>query len=1049
MNCAQLQAIAPRFKTFGLFLPALLLLLLLLLLTITPAALAQTQITSGVIQGTIMDEQGAVVPGASVEVKNLETNLVKTLSTDAGGRFVFLQLPPGRYTLSVSKAGFATLVQESFPLTVGQALDLDLKMQVSQVEERVTVSVIPTIDTLKTEASTTLNSTTVEQTPILGRKFEDLLTLTPGVSIVQGPDGDEITFSGQRGIFNNVSLDGGDYNNGFFGEQAGGQRAAIDITLEAVQEFQVVATGAPAEFGRSAGGIANVITKSGTNEFHGSLFHFQRLEALTAHTSDDKPLTDFRREQFGGTIGGPIRRDKAFFFFAFEQIRENLTRPNLSEQVGAVPCPVAVPSILTDEGLIISNTDCQRLALLNFYRTSLNQEEGLPVRRPIRNSALLGKFDWNISTAHKLSLSYNFDHSKNENQTFDVATYGNSANGIEGPSKIHVLNLNLFSSLSPTVVNEGHFTYARESRPRAAVESNLKADTAIGFGTTFRFGNPFFIQPNVDELIWRTQLKDNVSIVHGNHTIKFGGDWLHTNNAQVFRGFFTGRYIFDSVNGFLRYASPAALGAGFGPDAGRCPDGSFVDIVTGTCAGGAAPATPLLLFLQGAGREGPATDAAGASEIKNEDLALFVQDKWQIRPNFTLTYGLRWEAQIFPDVVTPPAETAYGIFLDDPRFISDGTLHNQTKMFQPRLGFAWDITGRGKSVLRGSLGIYNARQNMLTQVGSITTNGVQQQTIAGGLFANPTIRPVYPGLVTPTAGTCRTNPFPCFSGVRVFSRDYANPRIYTANVAYEQEIFKDWAMYFDFTWSKGVHLTRFLNINRGAPFLPANANQDTVSYTFPGPFNFELGDVFVAASVGKSLYRGFTAGMRKRFSRGFQLEWNYVFAKDLDDDSNERDPFTDRSFNIYDLSLDYALSDRDIRHKFNLFAYFELPWNLQLTPRLQARSAQPITVNPLGDGSGPPCSFENSLTRVVDGIDCGRNHLRKNNQFFSFDWRLQRPFAFGERYRLIPILEMFNTFNNANNINPLVTPGLLNFDGFLRQGVGDPRQLQLALKFLF
>src|SRR5262249_35037730 len=141
-----------------------------------------------------------------------------------------------------------------------------------------------------------------------------------------GPDGDEINFAGQRGVFNNISLDGGDYNNGFFGEQAGGQRAAIDITMEAGKEFQGVATGASAEFGTTAGGVVNVITKSGTNQVHGSLFHFQRLEALTSDTSDGKPLTDFRREQFGGTIGGPIIKDKMFFFGAFEQILENLSR---------------------------------------------------------------------------------------------------------------------------------------------------------------------------------------------------------------------------------------------------------------------------------------------------------------------------------------------------------------------------------------------------------------------------------------------------------------------------------------------------------------------------------------------------------------------------------------------------------------------------------------------------------------------------------------------------------------------------------------------------
>src|SRR5262249_34046768 len=214
----------------------------------------------------------------------------------------------------------------------------------SQVQERVTITATPTVDTVKTEASTTLNETAVGSTPILGRKFEDLLTLTPGVSVVQGPDGDEINFAGQRGIFNNVSFDGGDYNNGFFGEQLGGQRAAIDIPLDAVKEFQVVATGATAEFGRTAAGIINVISKSGTNEVHGSVFHFQRLEALTANTSEGKPLKDFHREQFGGAIGGPIKKDKAFFFGAFEGIRETLTRANLSDPL-APPCPIPAPTI--------------------------------------------------------------------------------------------------------------------------------------------------------------------------------------------------------------------------------------------------------------------------------------------------------------------------------------------------------------------------------------------------------------------------------------------------------------------------------------------------------------------------------------------------------------------------------------------------------------------------------------------------------------------------------------------------------------------------------
>jgi hypothetical protein len=308
---------------------------------------------------------------------------------------------------------------------------------------------------------------------------------------------------------------------------------------------------------------------------------------------------------------------------------------------------------------------------------------------------------------------------------------------------------------------------------------------------------------------------------------------------------------------------------------------------------------------------------------------------------------------------------------------------------------------------------------MLSQVGSITTNGVQQQTI----FLNTPIislgvpGPVWPNVVTPPStvtpcvvGTV-SNPFPCFTGVRVFSRDYENPRVYTMNVGFEQELAQDWSLYVDYIHSKAVHLTRFLNVNRNNFFRPF------------------LDEVMVESSVGKSAYDGFTIGMRKRFSRRYQLEWNYTLAKDKDDDSNERDPFTDRAFDINNLQLDYAYSDRDVRHRFNLFTYIEMGWGFEGNFRLQGRSAQPITPG----------------ARTATN----RNTARKDNEYFSFDWRLQRPIKLNERFSIVPIIEMFNTFNNANNINPLVTPGLFNFDGFLRQGVGDPRQVQLAVKFVF
>jgi len=1047
---------------------------LIFLFSVSGNAWGQAQITSGSIQGDVVDEKGGAVADSTVEALNVDTNLTKTVNTDTEGRFDFLSLPPGRYTVTASKTGFATLVQTGITLTVGQTLSLPVTMKVSSTQEKIEVTATPDIvDTVSSTSTSTLNEQAVAETPLLGRKFEDLLTLTPGVSIVQGPDGDEINFNGQRGVFNNISLDGGDFNNGFFGEQLGGQRAAIDITLDAVKEFQVVASGANAEFGRTAGGVVNVITKSGTNEVHGSAFYYQRLEALTSSTSDGQPLQDFKREQFGGTIGGPIVKDKLFFFGSGEGILENLTRNNLSVPLGTA-CPVANPVFNSNitEAQISGNSDCQRLVLLNFMKTNFNENDGLPVSHKIRNGAGFGRGDYNLNAQNQISASYNFDWSKNLNQTFDVPTYGSTANGIEGPTKVQTFNANWFTTVSPTKLNEAHFTYSRENRPRLDADPSSVPDTGIGFAPSFRFGEPFFLEPKTDEVFWRTEIRDNFSIIHGAHTVKFGGEFLHSVNTQVFRGFFTGRYLFDSAVGFLHYASPASLGPGFGPSTEECASGVFTDasLLTSQSIGGVATAFcpddslvtggPLLFYLQhGPTTAGQSLDSSGASTITNNEYSLFLQDTWKITKNFTLNYGLRWESQIFPDPTIAPSKTAYGVNLSDPKFPSTGFLPNQKKMFQPRVGFAWDIRGNGKSALRASWGMFNARQNMLTQVGAITTNGVQQQSIFASSCVNgPTCDlfntatfgapPTYPNTVPipPVA----PGGFPFQPGVTVFSKDYANPRIYAVNVAYEQQIGSSLSAYAQFDWSMGVHLTRFEDPNsaRTGFSIPANLNSDTVDYTGNAPFG-NLGSITNTTSDARSLYRGVTVGVKEHIGQRFQMEANYTYSKDMDDDSNERDPFTFRYANFYNLKAEYAYSDRDERHRFNFYTYAKLPWGFTGDIRMQAHSAQPITDNFTPVPSGAPCSLTNSNTRFVNGVDCGRNHLRKDNAYFTFDMAVARTFHFGERMSLTPKLEIFNLFNNKNNINTLSTPALFNFDGFLREGVGDPRQAQLSARFQF
>ncbi len=1007
---------------------------------------AQVQSTSGSILGEVMDARGALVEGATVEATELETATKHDAETDVSGRFAFPTLQPGHYVVKVTKAGFASIIQENLNLTVGLTTTLKLSLRVAGTAESVVVTSAPLVDVVTDSSNTTLGEATIATTPVLGRKFEDLVTLTPGVSIVQGPDGDEININGQRGVFNNISLDGGDYNNGFFGEQSGGQRAAVDITLEAVKEFQVVASGANAEFGRTGGGVINVITKSGGNTFHGSLFEYQRLKALTGQTSDGTSLDGFHREQFGGSAGGAIIKDKLFFFGAAEGIDENLSRLNLSQfnptALGTTtPCSVANPVFgqnITD-AQITANGDCQRLVLINFYKANFNENEGAPVDHVVHNGAFFGRVDYNINPKNLLYGSYNFDYSKNSNQTFDVATYGTSANGIEGPAHISTANVNLVTTLNDHMLNEGHVTYGYETRPRSAINQSAVPDTGIGFSPSFRFGQPFFLGPGASETFYHIDLKDSFSITKGKHAFKFGAEDLLSHNTQIFDGFALGRYIFGSTTGFLHYATTASQGSAYGPNVQTCADGTY----STTCAGG----SPLLLYLQDAGTQpGETVQQSGYSSIGNQEPSLYAQDTWQVTNRLTLNYGLRWEAQFFPKMTIAPSATVYGIYINNPlypNFPSDGTLPNQTREFQPRVGFAYNVFGNGKSALRGSVGIFNARQNMLTEVGAITTNGVQQQTITEfSGYGNPT----YPGDFS-------VQPLPAGqmvqgAGITVFDKNYHNPRILSFNVGYDQQVGQDYVAFVDFSDSKGVYLTRFTNPNVGPTVIPA-VNADTVSYGGNAPYA-TLGAITNTISNAKSLYRGLTVGVRKRMSHHFQFEAEYTYSVDRDDDSNERDPFTFRYANLYDLGAEYSLSDRDEPNKFNAYGLGDLPFGFKANVRIQQHSAEPETDNSNGNGTGVACGYQNSLTRFVNGIDCGRNHLRKDNAFFVTDFGVARPFHFHEgTWAIEPRVEVFNTFNNTNNLNPLSSPALFDFSGFLRVGVGDPRQAQLALRFIF
>ena len=677
----------------------------------------------------------------------------------------------------------------------------------------------PLVDATRIEASTRLAPEVAAGLPNNGRNFLNLTPPTPNVAIVQGPDGDELTVAGQRGIHNNLAVDGADFNNPFFGEHRGGQRPPFTFNLDAVQEIVVVAGGANAEFGRSSGGFVNVITRSGTNQLRGTAHYFGKYDAISG-TPEHAGVTfdpDFTQHQLGFTLGGPLKRDKAFFFLAYDQQVYDEVKQKSRPQSGELTTLLAWMD--------------------TAYGGVLDDDFG-PIARTNDARALLAKFDFRLSDRHNLSLKYNHTWSEQLNGTFDVDIWGRSANGLEKDFS-NAGNLMLASYLSPAVTNEFRFQFSREDRPRpyrgprsSALGANPAdppaarpfPDAAMGAG--FRFGMPFFLP--IDYYDTRVQVLDNVSIARGDHLIKFGAEWNRVESVQTFIGFANGRFIFNSVDGFLRYTEAGsayvecpgeAPGAG-SPRAGPTPcgvDGGGNPIL---------PVGPVLLYLQQAGVD-RSVRAAGTQSIPQHELALYLQDTWKPSPRWTVNYGLRWAAQIEPDPITPPESTFYAVYYDSVvtnsagthRFPSDGRIPSDWGMFQPRLGIAFDPDGGGRHVFRASAGVYHARIPGLNLASSRSTNGAlgltqfRNSALIPILGRPPAFDSLLPSQVSSTALDFT------FPSVFVFDRDFRNPRTINLTVGYERQLGADLAGEISFTHARTDFLTRFIDVMYAFPRL--------------------------------------------------------------------------------------------------------------------------------------------------------------------------------------------------------------------------------------
>ena len=507
------------------------------------SAMAQSQATAGQITGVVTDANGAAVPNATVKAANKDTGLTREATTSDDGGYTIVALPPGKYTVTAEATGFAVATVDDVTVIVGQSITVAPTLGAAGVQATVLVTA-ETIQTTRNETDAVLDETNIKTLPINGRRFQDFVTLTPTAQV--DPSRGQISLVGQKGVNGNVSIDGADYNQPFFGGIRGGERANLAFTVpqEAIREFQVVASGYSAEFGRSTGGIVNAVTKSGDNSIRGSAFWLYRPSQLARGNDFTQALADQRltalgveptlaatQHQFGGSIGGPIKKDKMFYFGAYEQQRFRAPRQILFSSPTGFP-----PSFIT--------LSAAQQAVLSFYNA-----EQVGYEQTNDAYAGLGRFDWNVSNNHRFNARF----SASRNNALNAASRGETAidpttnqalssNGTE-QNTTRIFVTQLISNFGANTVNEMRFQYARETRPRLSNSTVPNFVTSIGvYGAAGASTSSFL--PN-EEHDSRYQITDAVTLIKGNHNFKFGGEYSRINAAQTFGFNQFGRWNFS------------------------------------------------------------------------------------------------------------------------------------------------------------------------------------------------------------------------------------------------------------------------------------------------------------------------------------------------------------------------------------------------------------------------------------------------------------------------------------------------------------------------